>query len=330
MMDASDDDTMTEKRDPQAMFERRLPLVNDVYVASDPGVSDDEAHTSAAFSEKWTSFEQESGESDKGWELAQLRWYLTCYGYADEAEFASFLGTKSVILDAGCGPGYKAAWIARLNPDALVVAMDLSDSIYVAARRYGALPNIIFVKGDIANTPFCSGLFDFISCDQVLHHTDNPAATVREFYRLLGESGSLNTYVYARKAVPRELIDEHILQQSKQLAKEEIWELADQVTRLGKILSELNIEIDVPDIPALGIKGGPQDLQRFLHWNFLKCFWNPEYGFDASRMTNFDWYAPSTAFRYSSSEFQEMVTAAGFTPDFLYSEDACHSGRFLK
>lgn len=321
---------MTTRSDPQAMFKCALPLIDGVYVAAAPGTSEDEIHTSAAFSEKWTTYEQESEQAEQGWEVALLRWYLTCYGYADEAAFADFLKTRRVVLDAGCGPGYKAAWFARLNPDALIVAIDLSDSIFVAARRYGNLRNMIFVKGDIANTPFRSGLFDFISCDQVLHHTDNPPATVREFHRVLDERGSLNTYVYARKAVPRELIDAHMLQQSKRMSKEEIWELSDQVTRLGKMLAELTIEIDVPAIPALGIKGGPQDLQRFIYWNFLKCFWNPEYGFEASRMTNFDWYAPSTAFRYSLSEFKTMLADAGFKSDFLYGEEACHSGRFHK
>jgi len=27
--------------------------------------------------------------------------------------------------------------------------------------------------------------------------------------------------------------------------------------------------------PELGIKGGKYDLQRFIYWNFLKCFGTP-------------------------------------------------------
>lgn len=316
--------------DVRVLFRTELPLVDGVFVAGRPGASEDEVHTSGAFSEKWTTLDQEPPDEEEGWKQVQLRWYLTCYGYSDEAEFEAFLKTRRVVIDAGCGPGYKAAWFARLNPDALVVAMDLSDSIFVAARRYRSVPNMVFVKGDIADTPFRDGVFDFVSCDQVLHHTDSPPATVREFHRVLAGDGLLNTYVYARKAVPRELLDEWLLQQSKRLSKEDIWELSDQVTQLGKALSEMNVTIDVPEVKALGIKGGPQDLQRFVYWNFLKCFWNPDYGYEGSRMTNFDWYAPSTAFRYSREEFEAMLREGGFTPEFLYSEEPCHTGRFRK
>lgn len=317
-------------REANALFALPTPLVDGVFVAGDPDASEDEEHTSGAFSEKWTTLGQEAADEEEGWKRVQLRWYLTCYGYDAEQDFAAFLKTRRMILDAGCGPGYKAAWFARLNPHALVVAMDLSDSIFVAARRYESIPNMVFVKGDISDTPFRDGSFDFISCDQVLHHTDNPLATVREFHRLLKPSGQLNTYVYARKAVPRELLDDWLLEQSKRLSREEIWELSDQVTQLGKALAELDIQIDIPAMPALGIKGGRQDLQRFIYWNFIKCFWNSEYGFEGSKITNFDWYAPSTAFRYSREEFVALLSGGGFTPQFLHSEEPCHTGRFTK
>ena len=312
------------------IFARELPLVQGVYLSGEASASENELHTNQAFSEKWTTLQQDATDEEEGWKQFQFRWYLTCYGYETEADFAASLSQRRVILDAGCGPGYKAAWFARMNPDATVVAMDLSDSVFVAARRYASVPNMIFVKGDIADTPFRDGTFDFISCDQVLHHTDSPPETVKEFARILAPGGLLNTYVYARKSLPRELLDEHLREYAKQLTQEQIWDLSDQLTRLGRALSELNISLDVPDVPALGIKGGRQDLQRFIYWNFIKCFWNPEHGFEASKLINFDWYAPSTAFRYTLEEFTSMLSAAAFVPEFLHSEEACHSGRFHK
>lgn len=101
-----------------------------------------------------SSLKQDRADEDEGWKQFQFRWYLRCYGYDKETEFAAALAPRRTILDAGCGPGYKAAWLAQLNPAALVVAMDLSDSIFVARERYAALPNLMFVKGDIADTPF--------------------------------------------------------------------------------------------------------------------------------------------------------------------------------
>jgi SAM-dependent methyltransferase len=312
------------------IFSRELPLVDGVYLSGEASNSENELHTNQAFSEKWTTLQQDAADEEEGWKQFQFRWYLSCYGYETEVDFAASLSKRRVILDAGCGPGYKAAWFARMNPEATVVAMDLSDSIFVAASRYASLPNIMFVKGDIADTPFRDGTFDFISCDQVLHHTDSPPQTVQEFARILAAGGLLNTYVYARKSLPRELLDEHLREYAKQLTQEQIWDLSDQLTRLGRALAELNISLDVPDVPALGIKGGRQDLQRFIYWNFIKCFWNPEHGFEASKLINFDWYAPSTAFRYTLEEFTNMLSGAGFVPEFLHSEEACHSGRFHK
>jgi SAM-dependent methyltransferase len=323
-------DVVTAATAPDKLFARELPRRDGVWLASEaPDGSANEIHTNEAFSEKWMTLEQDP-EDTEGWKRVQLRFYLNCYGYESEEEFASFLRTRRVILDGGCGPGYKAAWFARLAPHALVVAMDRTDSAYLAAKRYAHLPNLVAVKGDISDTPFRDGAFDFISCDQVLHHTDSPPDTVKEFARILSQDGQLNTYVYARKALPRQLLDDHLLDYAKQLSKDEIWALSGQLTELGKTLSELNIQIDVPDMPALGIKGGRQDLQRFLYWNFLKCYWNEEAGFDASKMINFDWYAPSTAFRYSRDEFVELLAGAGFRPEFLHSEEACHTGRFTR
>ena len=312
-----------------SLFEKPLPMLNGVHIASEAGTSANEVQTNEAFSEKWIQQDKEVGDQQP-WQQAQYDWYLRCYGFESEDEFAAFLRDRGTILDAGCGPGYKAAWFAKLNPDATVVAMDLSESIFVAARTYAHVPNLVFVKGDIASTPFRSGAFDLISCDQVLHHTDSPPRTVAEFERILSREGVLNTYVYAKKALPRELLDEHFREYSKSLSNQELWDLSDQLTRLGRTLTDLAIEIDVPDMPALGIQGGKMDLQRFLYWNFIKCFWNPAHGFEASKMINFDWYAPSTAFRYTLDEFTAMLGGAGFAADFLHSEEACHTGRFHK
>ena len=314
----------------ERLFNRELEQRRGVWVsAAEPDGSDNERHTNQAFSEKWLTLEQDPKDNE-GWKKFQYEWYLRCYGYESEEDFASFLRTRRVILDAGCGPGYKAAWFARLAPHSTVVAMDLTDSAYLAAERYRDLDNLTVVKGDIADTPFKDSTFDFISCDQVLHHTDCPPETVKEFARILLADGQLNTYVYAKKALPRELLDEHLREYCKHLSSEQIWALSDQLTQLGRTLSKLNIVIDVPEMPALGIKGGRQDLQRFVYWNFVKCFWNPEHGYEASKMINFDWYSPSNAYRYSLEEFVSMLVEGGFVADFLHSEEACHTGRFHK
>ena len=109
-----------------------------------------------------------------------------------------------------------------------------------------------------------------------------------------------------------------------------MWEMSEQLTLLGRRLSDLNIEIEVPDIPLLEIKGGKIDLQRFIYWNFLKCFWNEDLGLNTSISTNYDWYAPANAERYTLQEFLKMIEDSSLENSFIHSEEACHSGRFKK
>jgi len=142
--------------------------------------------------------------------------------------------------------------------------------------------------------------------------------------------GELACYFYAKKALPRELLDDHFRRHCKDMSQAELWEMSEQLTLLGRRLSELAVTFEAPAIPALGIKGGRYDLQRFLYWNFLKCFWNPELGYDTSLVTNFDWYSPSNARRYSEAEVRSLVERASLRIVHFHQEEACHSGRFAK
>lgn len=281
-----------------------------------------------AFFEKWSWTYRQSGAD--AYEDMQYRRYLEFYGFADTEALRSFLADKAVILDAGCGYGHKANWLSSLAPQATVIAMDLSDSVYIAKELYGVNKNLLFVKGDIGNTDLDAETIDFVNCDQVLHHTENPKETVKELARLTKTGGALSLYVYARKALPRELVDEFFLSKQRSLSHDEVWDLSQRLTELGRILSDLKVELDFPAIPQLDIKGGRQDLQRFFYENFLKCFWSPEIGREQSVAVNFDWYSPHIAHRFSEREFLSLATEAGLSTMFLHSESACHSGLFRK
>ena len=104
--------------------------------------------------------------------------------------------------------------------------------------------------------------------------------------------------------------------------------MSEQLTELGKRLTALNITIDSPDIPTLGIKGGKQDIQRFIYWNFLKCFWNEELGKETSVVTNYDWYSPSNARRFSEQQVHALTEKHGLNEIYFHDEEACYSGRF--
>jgi ubiquinone/menaquinone biosynthesis C-methylase UbiE len=288
-----------------------------------------EQQTSDAFTDKWGTYEETSEKEI--WYKMQKDWYLKLYGFASEKEFANFLQSKKIIFDAGCGLGYKSEWFASLAPDSLVIGIDYSDAVRIAAQNYSSQTNLLFAQGDIANTPFLDGSIDYVSCDQVIMHTQNTDETFEELVRITNPiCGEFSCYFYAKKALPRELLDDHFRSACSEMSKEELWDMSKQLTDFGKNLSELNVTLDVPDIPALNIKGGSYDLQRFLYWNFLKCFWNEDLGRETSIVTNYDWYSPSNARRYSKEEVLDLIEDNELEVIHFHHEEACYSGRFVK
>lgn len=313
------------------LFERPLTMSEGVYLLhEEDSVHENQLQTNQAFSNKWDAYSKEDiAEQEKLFEF-QKQWYLNLYGFASEDELAAYLKEKSVIVDAGCGLGYKAKWFADLSPSSLVLGIDYSDAAYVAAERYKSTSNLVFLKGDIADTKIIPNAIDYVSCDQVIMHTEEPDVTFKELVRILKPNCDFSVYVYAKKALPRELLDDHFRTKTKSISHEEMMEFSKQLTELGQKLSALDIKIDAPEIPLLGIKGGEIDIQRFIYWNFLKCFWNEDLGHATSVATNYDWYSPSNAKRYSEEEFMAMVAASNLEEIYFHTEEACHSGRFRK
>jgi SAM-dependent methyltransferase len=285
-------------------------------------------NTNSAFSYKWSNYNS-SDEKEKCFEM-QKKWYLDLYGFSSEQEFANFLNDREIIYDAGCGIGYKAAWFAELSPNSTVIGMDFSDAATFAAENYKHIPNLYFIQGDISKATFKESSIDYVSCDQVIMHTEVPEKTFAELSRITKADGQFACYFYAKKALPRELLDDFFRTQCDNMSHEELMEMSSQLTELGKRLSDLNITFDAPAIPALGIKGGEINLQRFIYWNFLKCFWNPDLGPHTSTMTNFDWYSPSNAKRFSQQEVESLLAENNMGIKTLHSEEACYSGRFVK
>lgn len=308
-------------------FGMELAIVGNFAVASETSQHLKQQQTNDVFSEKWEKYER-SDEKERLYEF-QRRWYLKLYGFASVDDLRERLRSCSVILDAGCGLGYKAAWFAELAPHALVVGMDYSDAARQAAQIYSALPNLFFIQGDIAITGMRDASVDYTSCDQVIMHTESPERTFAELARITSPlGGQIACYFYAKKALPRELLDDYFRTQCTKVSTQELWTMSEQLTELGRRLSALDVKFESPDIPLLGIKGGTYDLQRFIYWNFLKCFWNEELGLETSIVTNFDWYGPTNARRFSEHEVRDIVAANGLVEAFFHSEEACYSGRF--
>lgn len=313
-----------------SLFKNRIIIKNNfIFMEEGNEVIDmNQLQTQNIFSDKWV----EAGEYNSIEKLYsfQFEWFLKLYGFETEDDLRLYLSTKKIILDTGCGLGYKAAWFAKLAPHALVLGVDISDSINVAAKNFNQYPNLFFFRGDIANTGLKEFSIDFTVCDQVIMHTEIPEKTFEHLSSITSIGGEFACYVYSKKALPRELVDDYFRSATHNISKEEMWQLSEQLTELGKRLSELQVSFESPDIPLLGIKGGKYDIQRFIYWNFLKCFWKEDWGFDLSKSTNFDWYAPSNAKRFSKEDFLEMINTNNLQIQYLHEEEACYSGRFKK
>lgn len=293
-------------------------------------LADTQLQTKEAFSKKWSLSDYESADFIKALEF-QKNWYLSLYGFESEKELSRYLRLCKIIIDAGSGQGGKAAWFAQLSPSTTIIAADISDSIVAASEYYRHYDNMLFIQCDIADMSFFpDNYFDYVSCDQVIHHTKEPPKTFKELVRVTRINHDISCYVYRKKALPRELLDDYFREFSKQLTHDEIMELSKELTELGRTLSKIKEVIEFPSIPLMGIEGGKMTAQRFLYWNFIKCYWNEELGRATSILTNYDWYSPSQAFRYSEQEFQDWIERENLDEIHFHSEQACYSGRFKK
>lgn len=308
----------------------RLPTAirgNAIFAGGFDVEATNQKQTQDIFSDKW--MEVEKLQDVEKMYNTQFEWFLQLYGFNSEKQLAAYLDGK-VVVDAGCGLGYKAAWFAKLAPTCTVIGIDISDAILLASKNFNDLDNLYFMQGNIAETLFSNNVVDFVVCDQVIMHTESPEETFKHLSDITKPGGCFACYVYRKKALPRELLDDYFRLQTHNIPKEEMWEFSSQLTELGKSLSELKISFESPDIPLLGIKGGTYDVQRFIYWNFIKCFWKEEWGFELSKSTNYDWYAPSNAKRFSKEEFMQLIQANHLNVVFFHEEEACYSGRFEK
>jgi SAM-dependent methyltransferase len=103
------------------------------------------------------------------------------------------------ILDAGCGTGVGTEYLVHSNPQAQVVAMDLSAGALAVARercqRSGA-NRVKFHHLSLFDVEQLPGQFDLINCVGVLHHTPDPIRGLQALAKKLAPSGLLHIFVY--------------------------------------------------------------------------------------------------------------------------------------
>lgn len=93
------------------------------------------------------------------------------------------------VLDAGCGPGVYAEWLA--DHGAEVVALDVSPKmVHLAKQRLGAKARV--VQADLAQPlHFADGSFDLVLSALALDYVRDWDQVFREFHRVLRRPGHL-------------------------------------------------------------------------------------------------------------------------------------------
>ena len=259
--------------------------------------------TENSFSSKWKNYNKTY--HSKKWFNSQKKWFLQRFGWKTTSNFNKFLKTKTRILDAGTGIGNSAKLFSS-NPNAHVFAIDASESVIFAYKKYGKIANIHFLQADIQKLPFKKGFFDFICSDQVLHHTKNTEKSFKILTKLLAKKGMISIYVYKIKGPIREFADNFIRESTVKMTAKQCIQFSKDMALLGKNLSKIKKTITIPkNIPVLEIKAGTYDVQRFIYWNFLKCWWSKDVPFEQSIATNFDWYFPEYAYRHDQKEVKK-------------------------
>ena len=263
-------------------------------------MSDEQRQTEQVFGFKW--HQRDTFESEASLQMMQ-KWSNERYREAGQW-FPEHDGPYTV-LDAGCGAAYTGLQYFRPVLDRIrYVGADISAAVDVArTRMQDARADAAFLQCDLTRLPLPRGSLDAIFSEGVLHHTDSTRSAILSLAPLLKPGGLFMFYVYRRKGPIREFTDDYIREKMQGMTPEEGWKAMEPISRLGKLLGELDIEINIPErIDLLDIDAGKINLQRFFYWHVLKCFYRPDYTLDEMNHINFDWFAPKNAFRQSPEE----------------------------
>ncbi len=268
-------------------------------------------NTAQSFRDKWVNnINAFYGETLKSGSDTQ-RWILERNGFSSPEDFSSHLSDLRRILGAGCGNGRVTALLRSLAPDETeIVGIDLV-AADVARENFKNVPRTYFETRDLTSDLSSLGQFDFIYCQEVLHHTADPVRSFNNLRELLAPNGELAIYVYKKKAPAREFVDDYVRDQIAGLTYDEAMVHSAQITDFGRALTEANLKVKVPQVDVLGIEAGEYDVQRLLYHFFAKCYWNSGVSYEENILVNYDWYHPQVATRHTLQEVETWFEDAG-------------------
>ena len=263
----------------------------------------DKRQTKYSFGEKWKSSADFQTGGLAAFDSDTINWIVSRNGFETVEKFAEYFDQFGLILDAGCGNGrILGLFNDLLGDNHQLFGVDLA-AAEVAGKNLESKGVKVF-EGDLTDSSSLSVIPspDFIYCQEVLHHTSDPALSFANLAELLASGGEIAIYVYKQKAPVREFTDDYVRSLISEMSHDDAMKLTMDFAKFGKALSDLEVSVSVPELRLLGIEAGTYPVQRLLYHFFVKCYWNPELSDEVNNMINFDWYHPSICSRHTLEE----------------------------
>ena len=132
------------------------------------------------------------------YELLFIHNLVTCY----YLKYQKVINTEGkIILDAGCGTGYKSLVLAEANPGAKIVGIDISEqSIELARQRlkFHGFDNAEFYVLPIENLPQIGYEFDYINNDESLYLFPDITVPLKAMKSVLKPEGIIRSNLHSK------------------------------------------------------------------------------------------------------------------------------------
>ncbi|MBS1553228.1 MAG: class I SAM-dependent methyltransferase [Bacteroidetes bacterium] len=108
-----------------------------------------------------------------------------------EVIFNDFLGNDNLknksLLDGGCGTGLFTK--KAIEKGAIVTSLDIAPKLVELTIKKN--PTAKGIEGSLLNLPFTDDFFDYVISSDVIEHTPDPLAAVKELIRVLKPGGKI-------------------------------------------------------------------------------------------------------------------------------------------
>jgi SAM-dependent methyltransferase len=187
------------------------------------------------------------------------------------------------VLEAGCGVGRHSMWLAEWGAE--VVAVDMSDSVYPAARNTKG--SVKIVQADLTKLPLQRESFDIIISIGVLHHTPDTRESFLSLIPYVKPGGRIAIWIYATDMA----VGLSPLWRKVTSRMNPRWLL-----RLCRLVARLYPLYQIPKVRGVLRYVLPISYHPDPNWRVLDTF---------------DWYSPRYQWRHSEREVREWFEEAG-------------------